>query len=307
MEVGSRKSEVERQGGARLCVVTAVGVEFNAVAALLDAKTHSFEHEIKTCRGSVGKLQITLLQSEVGAPSFGRRLTAHLAAHEYDALLMIGLAGALRPRLRTGAVVVYDRCFEFDARLLTAPDFARKNPNVRDAAVPVRCDARLTDALIRACRAAGGECRADAGVTVDRMVVRAADKLALGEAVGASAVDMESYGVLTTAARLGVPAAVARVILDEAAADTPDFNRALTDNGRMKSAPLFAAMAARPVTSARFIRSLRPALKALRGAARAALGDEVWRAIVPAESGLKSGQVAAAQGLPPVDKSRGGD
>lgn len=274
---------IER-GAGRICVVTAADIEFKTVAGLLLEPSFAPAHGVKCCHGRAGEIHVTLWQAEVGAAGFDEKLTAHLAENDYDRLLIIGLAGALVPELRTGAVLLYDRCFRLDARLL-ADGLGMKKANFRDSSVPVACDPRLTDVLAQAFRASGVGCELGTAVTTDVMVTSAATKLALGAVTGAAAVDMESYAVIEVARRCGVPVAVVRVILDEAGQDTPDFNRALTADGKMKLGPLLLAMAARPAVTARFLRSLTPALRALRRAAESALSGEVRRAFRASRSG----------------------
>jgi nucleoside phosphorylase len=295
LEFGVRSSEFGGDAGPRVCVVTAADVEFKAVAALLEGKSFSSADEIKTCRGQAGRLRVTLLETLIGAPDFERKLAAHLAANAYDGLLVIGLAGALDARLGTGDVVLYDECFKLDAADFPAPPAARQKPNLRETAVPVRCDARLTGTL-RAVLSASGRCELGAGVTAPVMVTRAAAKLALGAEWRAAAVDMESYGVLATALSYGIPAAVVRVVLDEAGQDTPDFNRALAPGGRMNVGATLRAMAARPAAAARFLRSLRPALAALARASAVALGDEVWQAFAAARGGESRASAKPSRG-----------
>jgi adenosylhomocysteine nucleosidase len=290
-----RSSEFGVEEGPRVCVVTAADVEFKTVAALLDGKSFSSAHEIKVCRGRAGRLRVTLLEALIGAPGFEPKFAAHLAANLYDGLLVIGLAGALDARLRAGDTILYDECLKPDSAHFPALPAARQKPNLRETAVPVRCDARLTGAL-RAALSASGRCELGAGVTAPVMVTQAAAKLALGAEWRAAAVDMESYGVVATALRCEVPAAVVRVVLDEAGQDTPDFNRALARDGRMNAGAALLAMAARPAAAARFLRSLRPALAALGRASAVALGDEVWRAFAAARNGESRASAKPSRG-----------
>jgi len=74
-----------------------------------------------------------------------------------------------------------------------------------------------------------------------------------------------------------LPCAALRIVLDEAASDLPDFNAALGKDGRMQLRPLLQAMRARPRATLRFLRSLRPALRALRQATAGALSHFVIR------------------------------
>ncbi|HMV47066.1 MAG TPA: hypothetical protein PKD31_04880, partial [Blastocatellia bacterium] len=78
------------------------------------------------------------------------------------------------------------------------------------------------------------------------------------------AVDMESYDVLSVCAASNLPAAVLRIISDEAGEDLPDFNRAANADGGMSIWRTAAVMAARPAASYRFLRSIGTVVKSLR-------------------------------------------
>ena len=240
----------------RLCVVTAADIEFKTVAALL---TDCVVAADGVCRGRCDGRLITLLKTEIGARGFAAKLAAHLTTHRYDALLVAGLCGALDRKLKTGDAVIYDRCF--DGRAAAAGE-------------GIGCDALLSDKLLAAVRAAGVNCGRGAGVTVAHIVVAAADKLALGARWDAAAVDMETYDVLAGCAEFDLPAAALRVVMDEAAHDLPDFNRALAADGRMNAGRTAAALAARPLAAARFFTTVRPAQRALQLAVKAVFNVE---------------------------------
>lgn len=275
--------DTARDHHARLCVVTAADIEFNAVAGLLAESSRMSDGELKILR--FANHEITLLKSEVGAPGFAERLAAHLAVAGYDALLVIGLAGGLDPLIKTGDAVIYDLCF----RAQSAPEESNskeKRP-AREENASIVCDPDFSTRLFEKLRAAGFQCVRGAGLTIKRVVTEAESKLALGAHYGAAAVDMETYDVIAACARAGVPAAALRVVLDEASDDLPDFNRALGADGSFNIWRLLPALLARPIVTARFIFSLRRAMRALRVAASVAL-DVQWRATEGGSSGSKS-------------------
>ncbi|MFN7928889.1 MAG: hypothetical protein U0Y68_13255 [Blastocatellia bacterium] len=248
-----------------LCVITAADIEFKAVTARLEDQVFSVVAGMKQCHGRAGRNLITVLQSEVGAPDFKSKLTAHLRAVKYEALLMIGLAGALMPDLKTGTVIFYDTCFSFRPELAAAEDSASV------------CDFQAASALRQLLLAEGLECVFGAGLTLDFMVTAATEKLSLGESYGAAAVDMESYDVIRVGMELGLPVVTLRIILDEAEQKTPDFNLALNEQGQMNPAKSLLAMTLRPVAAIQFLFSLRAAMKTLRHATHLALQAEPQR------------------------------
>jgi adenosylhomocysteine nucleosidase len=251
-------------GGADLCVAVAVDIEFKIAAGLLSGKSFSEEHHMKICRGLFGGRRVTILQSGMGAVGFAERLAEHLTNNRHDALIIAGLAGALDPRLRVGAAVLYNRCY--DARAI---DFTgRERPHCSEVAGNESLSGFLAGALTRA----GLSFIKAPGITTDRIVTEAREKLALGERYGAAAVDMETFQALSACARLNLPAVALRVISDEAGRDIPDFNRVYNADGRINGWRMASAMMARPSATLRLLMTVRPALQSLRLNLQAAMG-----------------------------------
>ncbi|MEP7340116.1 MAG: hypothetical protein ABI977_20435 [Acidobacteriota bacterium] len=239
-----------------LCLVTAVDVEFNAATSLLTSRTFSDEFQIKTCQGSIGRKRVTVLQCGMGASAFANRLSDHLHHRRYDGLIVAGLAGGLNPELRLGDAVIYDLCH--DARGL------KEKTSGCDENASIRCEDQLSELLFRSLQSAGRRSFCGSGLTVNRIITEARDKILLGEHYRAAAADMESYEVLSVCEGSGLPAAVLRVISDDTRSNLPDFNRAAEVAGRMNLWRMAAAMARRPAASLKFLLGLRPALNALR-------------------------------------------
>jgi nucleoside phosphorylase len=259
-------TETPRPVMTDLCLVSAVDVEFKAATSLLNPQTFSDEFQIKTCRGDVtgvsGQRRVTVLQCGMGAPAFAHRLAEHLRRHRYDALIIAGLAGGLDPALKAGDAVIYDICLDW-VSTASYTQGSKEKPLRRDQNASIRCDDQLSGLLFGLLQGAARRTFRGRGVTVDRILTEAQDKISLGVRAHAAAADMESYGVLDVCADLGVPAAVLRIISDEAQADLPDFNRAAEADGRMNAWRTAAVMAARPVASLKFLAGIRPVLRAL--------------------------------------------
>lgn len=265
--------DIARNRRARLCVVTAADIEFNAVAGLLAESSQISDGELKILSGRFADHEITLLKSEVGAAGFAERLAAHLAVANYDGLLVIGLAGGLDSQLKTGDVVIYDLCFR--AQSASEGSNSKEKRPAREENASVVCDPDFSTRLFEKLRAAGFQCVRGAGLTIKRVVIEAENKLALGARYGAAAVDMETYDVVAACVRAELPAAALRVVLDEANDDLPDFNRALGADGSTNVWRLLPALLARPIITARFIFNLRRAMRALRMAASFALDVKI--------------------------------
>ncbi len=256
-----------------LCVVTAIGIEFKIAADLLSAKTFDEagrrgrlrsqieESRMKICRGLFGARRITILQSEMGAIGFTERLANHLDENRYDALIVAGLAGGLDPKLRVGAAVVYDFCY--DARAI---DFTHQQRPEKIASIA--SDHKLSDILYDAiCRRSYSSHRNRVfatGITVSRIITEANEKFSLHVNCGAVAVDLETFQAFDVCSRYDLPVAALRVISDEAGHNLPDFNRAYDADGRMNGLRMAGAMIARPIGALRVLLTIRRALQSLR-------------------------------------------
>lgn len=244
---------------SRLCLVTAIDVEFKTVTSLLSEKIFSTESNFKLCRGTVDARAVTVLQCGIGASEFAEWLAGHLKTNPYDALIVSGLAGGLDPELKIGDAIVYDQCL--DAREYKENPF----PKTEKLAVEtMNRQADLVRALLDALRKTSLNCFYGFGITVSQVVINSQDKLWLGQQHQALAVDMESFDIVQVAAEFGVPAAVVRVVSDEAGHDLPDFNLVNDADGSVNPRRIAAAMLQRPTASARFLRNLKPVLMSLR-------------------------------------------
>jgi len=244
----------------RLCVVTAVDLEFNIAAGLLAGKQLSADSLV--CQGRYGNRQITVLKAGMGATGFAARFAAQLAAGSpdalNDALIVAGLAGGLNSKLGVGDAAIYDRCLD-----------VRKIEPACDEIASIVSDDSLSAFLDGALRAAGVVAIRGAGLTVDRIVTMANEKRALGLRTGANTVDMETFAIWAAAKQIGVPIAALRIVSDDAAGDLPDFNRAYTAEGRMIPSRMAVVMAARPGVTARFLNNLRVAVGAFKSGLQA--------------------------------------
>ena len=245
-----------------ICLITAVDIEFNAAASLLTAKTFSTESQIKICRGRLGHRRVTLQQCGMGAHGFANRLSVYLKHNRHDALLVTGLAGGLDPQLKSGDAVIYDLCH--DARSPLSASSSNEKSLSRDQNVSIRCDDEISGILFGALQSSCQRSFRGSGVTVGRIITEAEGKISLGVKYQAAAVDMESYDVLRASAAFDVPAAVLRVISDEATCDLPDFNFAAKADGRMDLWRTAAVMTARPAASFQFLRNLKSVMANFR-------------------------------------------
>ena len=260
---------MEEINATHLCLVTAVDLEFKIATELLTARIFSSEDRVQVCRGQVGRRQVTVLKSEMGAIGFADRLAHHLERNRYDALVMAGLAGALDPKLKIGDAVVFNLCHH--ARSSPAWPNSREKPPDREENASINCDNKISGLVIENLRASGLPGILGAGVTVSQIVTNAGDKVRLGRQYRALAVDMETYEILTVCAARGLPATALRVVSDEAQTDLPDFNRALRPDGRMSGWGIGSAMLMSPLRSVRFLLGMKRVVGAFRASLKAVL------------------------------------
>jgi nucleoside phosphorylase len=246
---------------SRLCIVTAVDLEFQTVSRLLQNPSG----DSRVCEGMAGRRRVTLFQSGMRAPGWAGRVQPYLASRPWDALLVLGFAGALAPGLQPGDGVVYDRC-------LALPDSSNKIESDRDEIASISSDNYFSRFVFDACKCAGLRISSGTGVMMDRVITRSVEKCALAQAHRAHAVDMETFAIwqaVHQAGQAGLPVAALRIVSDDLHADLPDFNRAYRRNGTLIMPQMARALLARPVASGRFFLGLKTAVASLRIAAKA--------------------------------------
>lgn len=265
----------------RVCVVTATDVEFNAVvralrkagfsvvAGALPQGYQRIPDDFRRAYGNRKDCEMVVLMSEISAVGFVQPLEAFLRANHFAELLMLGLAGALDARLRAGDVIVYEKCLQIDA--MTAS--GREKRTGRDEIASIFCDADLSSSVMDRLYLAGIRYRSLSGLSTDRVVVSAQDKVRLGNEFAAAVVDMESFQVLQAAASCAVPATVVRIISDDATRNLPDFNQALGKNGKIRPEKAALVMVRRPGAALIFLKGLQRSVRVLRQVAEASFRD----------------------------------
>jgi hopanoid-associated phosphorylase len=180
------------------------------------------------------------------------RLKAALAGA--DAIISIGLGGALDPSLSVGDIVVGSEVLRPRGHWRTDPAWAQ------------RLLARLPTAKLGAVYGS------------NEMVLRALDKAKLRAKGGGALVDMESHVAAKIAKARGLPFAVVRVVSDTAGLSLPPAVLAgMTSDGGMNLMGVLGALAMAPRQLPALMRVGRDADEAFKAlaAARAALGPQL--------------------------------
>ena len=186
------------------------------------------------------------------SPDAGRAPLAaqrSLAVEKPDAILAIGSCGGLTQAMTEERIVGYTECLSAD-----------NSP-------PVHCSPALLDAISEILQRYQIACDRVIGITSPRIASTKSQRLALARS-GASVVDMESYQILSAAARAGVPATVLRIVSDPLNAYIPDFNSALDSNGTLVSSKAIWVALGSPLATFRLLAANKRAIECLAPAVR---------------------------------------
>ena len=105
-----------------------------------------------------------------------------------------------------------------------------------------------------------------AGLTSDRLIFQAEEKLKFAQIYPVSVVDMEGYSYISKLQDRGISVAMLRVVSDDLRGDIPDLSRAINNEGKLETLPLASAFIQQPIAAIRLIKGSLTALKVLRQA-----------------------------------------
>ena len=163
-------------------------------------------------------------------------------------LVSFGIAGALRPGIRTGDLLIPASVRQEGGKILET------DSNVRARLVKMAREALLELTILE-----------DPILATDRLLGGVEEKLSAGRVSGAAAVDMESHKIAIAARAAGMSIIVVRAVWDDAATALPGFvNRAVTPQGKPDFARVLAGAAWRPWELVRLARLSRTAHRTLR-------------------------------------------
>jgi hypothetical protein len=155
-------------------------------------------------------------------------------------VLMMGLCGSLRDRFQVGDIVLYSECI-YETKVQQC-----------DRSFTAELYAHLQDkvSLVK-------------GLTSDRVVCSAKEKLHLGKISGADVVDMEGFASLEFFQQADVEVAMLRVVSDDSQHDIPDLTSAINSDGSLQPLPLAMSMIRQPIAATRLIKGSLRGLKVL--------------------------------------------
>lgn len=165
-----------------------------------------------------------------------------LARYRPEAVLSVGLAGALSPECAVGELVLCERVY-------------RADPEAEGgrAAEPVLSDPRLLEAARRATDSLGLSNRTGSALTTAHLVAEPHRKATLRQVTGLDVVEMESYWVGRAALELGVPFLAVRVVFDGAGDAVPEIPGLISPQGEQRARHVLPYILRRPTRIARLI------------------------------------------------------
>jgi purine-nucleoside phosphorylase len=159
-------------------------------------------------------------------------------------ILLMGLCGSLSPQYKVGDIVIYQSC------CLETQNFVEE-----------KCDRDLTKLISDRLQ---GKAYSVRGLTCDRVIWSAQEKLQLGQTYQADVVDMEGYTTIKILARAGIAIAIVRVVSDSCRHDIPNLTSAIDSKGSLKPLALAIEMAQNPLAAMKLISGSLKGLKVLQ-------------------------------------------
>ena len=201
-----------------------IGAMDKEVDALRGAMTDAREEDAGFARCTLGRLlgvPVCLARCGIGKVHAALCAQAIIMKYPVEAELNIGVAGALRPTLAVGDVVIAQSAVQhdIDTTPIGDPPGLISGPNI----VHIPCDGALSALLLKAAEAAGLRAETGAVATGDQFIVGAEKKDSLSRAFGAAACDMEGGAIAQCCYELGVPYAACRAISDTRDGDEREY------------------------------------------------------------------------------------
>ncbi len=155
-------------------------------------------------------------------------------------ILIMGMCGSLSRQYTVGNTVVYQNCLNMAGEQVSLK-----------SELTTSIQQKLSVELVR-------------GITCDRIICLASEKLKLSQVYPVSVVDMEGVGYIKQLQQQKKSVAMVRVIRDNLRGDIPNLGVAIDANGNLKTLPMAIAFVRQPAAAIRLISGSLTALKTLR-------------------------------------------
>jgi purine-nucleoside phosphorylase len=161
------------------------------------------------------------------------------ASNKSAKVLIMGLCGSLTKQYSIGDLVLYQNC----------GNLAGEKINL-DLELTTKIQQKLALDLVT-------------GLTSDRVIAQAREKLKLSHSYAATVVDMEGYEYIQQLQQQEVSVAMLRVVSDDLTGDIPNLSSAIDDSGNLKTIPMAIAFLKQPIAAMRLIKGSLRGLKIL--------------------------------------------
>ena len=195
------------------------------------------------CRGlkKTGAKNVRVISIPIGTKNIEQTLASYSTQlNNAKILLIVGLAGSLSQLYSVGDAVLYQSCWNLN----------RQRINL-ESELTTAIEQKLSIDLVE-------------GLSCDRVIHLATDKLKLSQTYPASVVDMEGYCYIKQLQHRNITVAMLRIVSDDLTGDIPDLTNAIDENGNLKTRSMAIAFVKQPLAAIRLIKGSLIGLKALQ-------------------------------------------
>lgn len=201
-----------------------IGAMDREIADLLKKMDHAEEASVGFTRywsGELKGVRVCLARCGIGKVHAAVCALGMILRYQPEALLNIGVAGALRDEMQVGDMAVAGSAVQhdIDTTPIGDPLGLISGPNI----VHVPCDEALSDLLVRAAGQCGFAVHRGAIATGDQFIADLKKKDQLRDAFGAAACDMEGGAIAQCCYETGVKYAALRAVSDTRLGDGREY------------------------------------------------------------------------------------
>ena len=205
-----------------IAIVAALEQELGPLRRRLATRPGEGATGLHLCCGELGGKALLLERTGLGPAHAQTAVASLLEQHELKAILSIGFAGAVRPDLRRGDLIIA-------SQVHAAPERPDKEPPVLPDGL--ECDPGLVELAVATAEQQGLAFQLGRSLTVPTTVTDRPTKERLGHRWPTAVVEMESYWIGRVAAGQAIPFLTVRAVSDTLGDTLPDFGGVL-DAGR---------------------------------------------------------------------------
>ena len=195
------------------------------------------------CRGlkQTNVQNVNVISIPIGMENMRQNLAQSLSQKTPpQQVLLMGLCGSLSPLYFVGDVVLYQKCWNLKCSTV------KTNPELTQM-----IQLKLSVDVVT-------------GLTSDRPICQAVEKLQLSQTYPVSVVDMEGYGYIQELQHQEISVTMLRVVSDDLTGDIPDLNGAIDPQGNLQALPMAIAFLQQPLAAIGLIRGSLTGLKNLQ-------------------------------------------